>query len=1801
MKDRPVLVAIVLLLLVLGAFATPAISAATPEIGCNNKNYFAKDSVGVPGVERGHFKYEEDNTLLDYDLKILTNETFLDGLIHIRAQNNPSVLRLDYTQGWSTLTEDELLPPYEGLTFHYLRLLMDYNMTYLNLTVEREGKTTDVNAPIFNKGICILSDSLIMGAVFYDIDGDGIYDDGEYGIEDISVSVPNSGADTVKTDASGMFYFTVSPGQYTVSVNPAGYNNTTPTDVAVDVPIGSGAFVLFGLNGTPPTPDPAIDIEKSTNGYDADTTPGPSIPVGEPVQWTYVVTNTGNVDLENIAVTDDKLGDICTIPSLQPGESDSCTASGIAIAGLYTNVGNVTGEYDGMSVSDEDPSHYTGTMVGAAIDIEKFTNGEDADTSPGPSITVGSSVTWTYNVTNIGTVTLSDINITDDQLGDVCTISSLAPGASDTCTETGIAEPGQYSNLGTASVEYDSTLYTETDPSHYYGESGPSTATIRVWKYEYPEENPVNGWKFTVDGETKPTEPDGHVDFEVSAPGTYTVTEEIKPSWVNVSPTSKEVTVTSGVHEVYFVNFEGAKVTVCKLDQFENAVEDWHVFVDEIEQITGEDGCTVFYIEKPDTYTITEESRAGWTPIGATSYEVKVKPGEEYGPFNFTNQFEGAVLVNAEKYVSADGEDWYQSLPIPYDDDVYWKIVIENRGAVPVDITVNDTLDGEKIAVSCSEGEISSSLDPGNSSVCIIGPQSADAGIIWNELEVKGCNDGVCDTNTASAFYEGTIDAEINVEKYVSEDGIEWYLSIAVPAETPVYWKIFIENTGTHTLGLTVEDYLDGSLFDTGCTFDTLAPGENISCTTDSTPALPGIHENYVEVTGCYDEICGSDNATAEYEGTVTADLLVEKYVSVDKENWYSNLPQVPEGSDIAWKIFIENTGSHTLDIEVEDYLDSSLFDTGCTFPENLTPGENTTCIIDDSAELGSHENYVKVTGCYGDICETSDSRATYSSPIPPQPDVGVDVEKYVSIDRANWRSYIPSVPVDTPIWWQFTIYNTGSDDLDILTIGDNLHGSPITLDCEEEIPGIIPAGESYTCTFKDPEYAMEGRHMDNYVYVDGCNGTINEDSCDFDSDEAWYNGDITTDIVVKKYVSRDNKTWSDYSIEIPVGSDVYWKIVIENKGTHPLNLTAEDHFRVGWWGDWEELELTCIPEVLKAGEKISCVLGPYTAERGYVTNQIDVKGCYESRSSGEFCDSDVDYADYHGEINADIEVTKYVSGDRKIWYHRFEPQLPVGSDVYWKILIENIGAAPLDLEITDKLDYQVYVPVCDEGSLPTSLGAGESAYCIWNDTAEPGYHWNTVDVQGCFDGYCDYDWYGHSMADYMGVYEPKATFNKDVSSDNVTWDNYIELPFMDTVYWRIEIENTAQHPIDITLTDTYKGVTFTPPCLEGTLPSTLGVGEDAVCTFTATAEPPDQIISNRAFLEICYYGFCDYLESTAEYKATIDAELAVNKQVSRDNETWSDKVDVPVGGDVFWKIEVENTGTHTLNLTLPFTHMFDGQPAVTDCTRGEIPKSINPKEKATCIINGTADYGRHENYVRIQGCDQYYGSICDEKDARAVYTGTINPELEVTKQVSSNGTDWFNMPITVPIGSDIYWKITIENTGTHTLNLDVNDTLDGDPFTLECANFTEPLAPGNTTTCIIGPDPAATGSHVNSVRVDGCFEWDHPYCDTQVASSSYFGSGAPQNAAIDVEKYVLVNRTGEWVRYDGEFMDPTSFPVLFKNEPFKWEIWVENNGTVPLELNWTDNYNGIAFDLSERCPKQLDPGINASCFIDDT
>ena len=114
-----------------------------------------------------------------------------------------------------------------------------------------------------------------------------------------------------------------------------------------------------------------LQVKALTNGEDADAAPGPVLPNTSPVNWTYLITNTGAVTLSNVILNDNRLGAItCPKTTLLAGEGMSCLRSGKAFSGVYENRATVTGAFNVPNlrgaVSAVDFSHYQG-VPGAIV------------------------------------------------------------------------------------------------------------------------------------------------------------------------------------------------------------------------------------------------------------------------------------------------------------------------------------------------------------------------------------------------------------------------------------------------------------------------------------------------------------------------------------------------------------------------------------------------------------------------------------------------------------------------------------------------------------------------------------------------------------------------------------------------------------------------------------------------------------------------------------------------------------------------------------------------------------------------------------------------------------------------------------------------------------------------------------------------------------------------------------------------------------------------------------------------------------------------------------------------------------------------------------------------------------------------------------------------------------------------------------------------------------------------------------------------------------------------------------------
>ncbi|MBA3736950.1 MAG: DUF11 domain-containing protein [Actinobacteria bacterium] len=181
---------------------------------------------------------------------------------------------------------------------------------------------------------------------------------------------------------------------------------------------------------------------------------GPSFAhAGDAITYLFTVRNNGGVDLTNIELSDPKCDSSPTLfddgngnTSLAVGErwTFECDHTVTSSDGnVIHNVATVTGDHEGGTVTDRDTHEVD--VIHPSIDLEKT-----ATPSSGPT---GTFIVYTYAVTNTGDTPLSDVSVTDDKLGNVGVIATLAAGATHELTSQITLGSSPITNVATATGE----------------------------------------------------------------------------------------------------------------------------------------------------------------------------------------------------------------------------------------------------------------------------------------------------------------------------------------------------------------------------------------------------------------------------------------------------------------------------------------------------------------------------------------------------------------------------------------------------------------------------------------------------------------------------------------------------------------------------------------------------------------------------------------------------------------------------------------------------------------------------------------------------------------------------------------------------------------------------------------------------------------------------------------------------------------------------------------------------------------------------------------------------------------------------------------------------------------------------------------------------------------------------------------------------------------------------------------------------------------------------------------------------
>jgi uncharacterized repeat protein (TIGR01451 family) len=256
---------------------------------------------------------------------------------------------------------------------------------------------------------------------------------------------------------------------------------------------------------TPTTATPAVTIVKQATLND--TNSNGFADVGETITYSFTVTNTGQVTLHDVGVTDAKAGPVtCPQPILTPTQSEVCTAD--------TPYTVTQADVDSGVVHNSSTAH--GTPPRSTTPVVSPPSTADVPTTPAaPAITVvkhavltdangnggadeGEVIDYTFTVTNTGNVVLHDVGVTDPKVGPVtCPQDTLAPGATEVCT----AAPYTVTAADVAAgVVHNSATSHGTPPgtNNPPVQSPPSTADV-----------PIGGGVINPPGQPSPTVPPG--------------------------------------------------------------------------------------------------------------------------------------------------------------------------------------------------------------------------------------------------------------------------------------------------------------------------------------------------------------------------------------------------------------------------------------------------------------------------------------------------------------------------------------------------------------------------------------------------------------------------------------------------------------------------------------------------------------------------------------------------------------------------------------------------------------------------------------------------------------------------------------------------------------------------------------------------------------------------------------------------------------------------------------------------------------------------------------------------------------------------------------------------------------------------------------------------------------------------------------------------------------------------------------------------------------------------------------------
>ncbi|MCW2920576.1 MAG: conserved repeat domain protein [Thermoleophilia bacterium] len=640
----------------------------------------------------------------------------------------------------------------------------------------------------------------------------------------------------------------------------------------------------------------SIDILKkqqvNTTAVDGYTTGSVDAYIGDTINYRLEVRNAGTQPITSVVPTDNDCGSI-SAPTKTGGNTDSilevgelwvytCShpvAAGDVTAGTYRNTASVKGVVNSLELNDS--SFVTAAVKSAGLTITKLQTTTPADATtyaPGPvTLYAGGTISYRLVITNTGTTTLSNIDVTDAGCtGLVDPAGTLAPGASVTVTcskaTANALTPTSYVNV--ASV-------TATD-----GTKSPTATSNSV---------------------TATTIKNGLVLDKKQATAANTAF---------IDATNAELTVRAGSTLHYLIEVTNTgNATVSNV-----TLADANCTATTPVASLAPNATTTFRCTQATTGSATRTNSAQATATDALGGTVTSNTDLVTARTVTTGLELEKVQSTTAPTTFADGTD--QQVTVYAGATLYYVVRVKNTGNYPLtNVTLSDP--------GCSATTPLGSLDPGayGSFLCSK-VTDASAATYTNTATATGTDVLNAPVNSNGDFVVArTVTTGLVLDKKQATAANTAFadatnLQLTVPSGTTLHYVIEVHNTGNHAL-------TNVTLTDANCTATTAIAQLDAGAyayfrCTQSTNDTLATHDNSARATGT-DVLSGPvvSNLDTVSARTLTSGLLLEKRQAKTAGAFASATHAeitVRSGDTIHYVIRVKNTGNYALtDVTLTD------------------------------------------------------------------------------------------------------------------------------------------------------------------------------------------------------------------------------------------------------------------------------------------------------------------------------------------------------------------------------------------------------------------------------------------------------------------------------------------------------------------------------------------------------------------------------------------------------------------------------------------------------------------------------------------------------------------------------------------------------------------------------------------------------------------------------------------------------------------------------------------------------------------